>query len=87
MNHKFMTLWQNVPARVWLMILVLVLMLVPTGALAEKKPGYEDYPDGYEGYLGDGITKAGEDEASELARAVQNQRKNAPPAEDSNPER
>ncbi len=72
MNYKFMRNWMSVPVRVWVMTVVLVVMLAPTAALAEKKAGYEDYPDDYEGYLGDGIHKTGEDEASELARAVQN---------------
>ena len=44
------------------LVLALALNLVPTTTLAA----------GEKGYLGDGVVEAGEDEAAELARAVQN---------------
>lgn len=56
-------------AALWL---VLVLVGAPTAARADNAPGYERYQEGYEGYVGDGILKKGEDEEAELARAVQN---------------
>jgi len=52
--------------------LVLVLTAAPMAVRADKVPGYEKYEEGYEGYLGDGIPKQGEDEEADLARAVQN---------------
>ncbi len=54
------------------LILVIALMVAPTAESAGKKPGYEKYRDGHQGYQGDGILKEGEDETAELARAVQN---------------
>ena len=51
---------------------VLLLTGFSDNAAADKQPGYENYKDGYKGYLGDGILKAGEDSTAELARAVQN---------------
>ncbi len=50
----------------------LILLISPMDLLADKKPGYEAYKDGHEGYVGDGILKEGVDEMEELARAVQN---------------
>ena len=41
------------------------LLLTPAIATAERAPGYENYPNGHEGYLGDGILKAGEDPTAE----------------------
>jgi hypothetical protein len=52
--------------------MVLVLVGAPMTARADKAPGYEKYTAGYDGYVGDGILKAAEDEEAELARAVQN---------------
>ena len=49
-----------------------ILLLAPVVAAAERLPGYEEYRDGHEGSLGDGILKAGEAPTAELARAVQN---------------
>lgn len=56
-------------AALWML---LVLVGSPMAAGADKPPGYEKYPEGYEGYLGDGILKVGADEEADLARAVQN---------------
>lgn len=53
-------------------IFVLILLLVPTAGWADKAPGYEEYRDGHQGYLGDGIIGEGESSTAELARAVQN---------------
>ncbi|MGA7877260.1 MAG: hypothetical protein WCA08_16495 [Desulfoferrobacter sp.] len=52
--------------------MALALMMAPMAARADKVPGYDKYKEGYEGYMGDGILKEGEDEDAELARAVQN---------------
>ena len=52
--------------------ILVALLFIPCLAVGEKLPGYEDYREDYEGYLGDGILKQGEDETAELARAVQN---------------
>ncbi len=52
--------------------MVLVLVGAPIAARADQAPGYEKYQEGYEGYVGDGILKKGEDEEAELAHAVQN---------------
>jgi len=48
------------------------LLMAPALAWGEKLPGYEDYEDGHQGYLGDGIVGEGENQTAELARAVQN---------------
>ena len=55
-----------------LSVLSIALMMAPMTTLAEKAPGYENYKEGYKGYLGDGILTEGESETAELARAVQN---------------
>ena len=67
-----MTQWLSVLFKPVLVLSILVLMTVPTAESAGKKPGYEKYPEGHEGYLGDGIVSEGEDETAELARAAQN---------------
>jgi hypothetical protein len=56
-------------AALWM---ALLLVGAPMAARADKAPGYEKYKEGYEGFVGDGILKGGEDEEAELARAVQN---------------
>ena len=58
--------------RLFVLSSLFVLMTVPIAALADRAPGYEKYPDGHEGYLGDGILKEDVDPAADLARAVQN---------------
>ncbi|MGI9329610.1 MAG: neuromedin U [Gammaproteobacteria bacterium] len=55
-----------------LSVYALIGLLSSSPAWAEKLPGYEKYKDGHQGYLGDGVLGKGEDEAAELARAVQN---------------
>ena len=52
--------------------IALVLIAASTAVSAEKESGYEEYPEGHEGYIGDGIIKKGEDETAGLARAAQN---------------
>ncbi len=72
MNSLFILRMMNVTIQVWVLAVMLAVMLVPTSVFAEKRAGYENYPADHDGYLGDGILNSGEDEASELARAVQN---------------
>ena len=48
--------------------LLAACVVLPLVAQTEKMPGYEDYKDGYEGYLGDGILKPGEDRIIRLGR-------------------
>jgi len=62
-----------VGARARLMLSILILTTMATAGLAGEAPaGSEDAQESYVGYLGDGIIAEGEDEAAELARAVQN---------------
>ena len=70
MNNVYEMRWTLAVCR--LSVLSIALMMTPMTTLAEKAPGYENYKEGYKGYLGDGILKQGESETSELARAVQN---------------
>ena len=70
MNNTYEMRWMLAVCR--LSVLSVVLMMTPMTTLAEKAPGYENYKEGYKGYLGDGILTEGESETAELARAVQN---------------
>jgi hypothetical protein len=72
MNHTHGTLSSIRRCGLTALWLVLVLTAATMAAGADKAPGYEKYKEGYEGYLGDGILKQGEDEEADLARAVQN---------------
>ena len=53
-------------------IIAVVLVFAPLGIHAANPPGYEHYPEGDLGYLGDGIVSDSENATAELARAVQN---------------
>jgi len=59
-------------SRTLVTIVFAFLFLMSQVALAQKTAGYEDYGEDHVPYLGDGIIGPGEDEAAELARAVQN---------------
>ena len=67
MKHRGFMLEQRLAC-----LAVAALFLASGAGLADKAPGYENYPDGHVGYLGDGIIGEGEDATAELARAVQN---------------
>ena len=70
MNNARAMWWMLATFR--LSVLSIILMMSPMTTLAEKAPGYENYKEGYKGYLGDGIISGGERSTDELARAVQN---------------
>ena len=72
MNNTRDAWWLPAIRKLAILSIGLALVSGPIQALAQKLPGYEDYPEGHKGYLGDGILTEGEDEAAELARAVQN---------------
>lgn len=63
-------IWFNSP-KVTLCCIILCAV-VSVFALSENATADKHYPDGYVGYLGDGIIKPGEDETEALTRAVQN---------------
>ena len=72
MNNTRDAWWMPAIRKLAVLSIVVALVSGPIQALAQELLGYEDYPEGHKGYLGDGILTEGEDEASELARAVQN---------------